>query len=393
MKTLYVMKGMLFCYIVTVCSPLLLSKENPEAQLVLQALSIPKKPNAYVYKIILDEDQEADYQTSFHIIEPKISREASRSRKKDNIIELVDDGVENIDSALKVEGVGKLNAPDFEYMKYYRTYIAWKKAVFNVIYIVTSKPTKSGPVKIMGALTAYKSPMNAESYFEKKGLYSIKQLDSMQWNGIFPGTITSHFENTIARMDAEDITILPTKPSRKQIEESVRSRLINAVALGLKDVNIYHIPMQHFTIVQSALVPPSPSMLKTANLSKKKDIIMEAIEEGESDIPSYIKANGGGSMNLNDHEFAKYYSMLLRYEGETFQSAFVATKRNAKTIEIIGLLVGSGCIIPTTECLENVNKVYLPKEMLSVGVGTDKISLMDYLKNIILDKFCQKIYP
>ena len=98
-------------------------------------------------------------------------------------------------------------------------------------------------------------------------------------------------------------------------------------------------------------------------------------------------------MNLNDHEFAKYYSMLLRYEGETFQSAFVATKRNAKTIEIIGLLVGSGCIIPTTECLENVNKVYLPKEMLSVGVGTDKISLMDYLKNIILDKFCQKIYP
>lgn len=393
MKTLYVMKGMLFCYIVTVCSPFLLSKENPEAQLILQALSIPKKANAYVFKIILDKDQETEYQESFNIIEPIISTEARKSRKKENIVELVDDEVENIDSALKVEGHGKLNAQDFEYLRYYKTYLAWKKAVFNVIYIVTSKPTKSGPVKILGALTAYKSPMNAESYFEKKGLYSRKQLDSMQWNGMFPGTITSHFENTIARMDAEDITILPTKPSRKQMDESERSHLINAVALGLKDVDMYHIPIQHFEKVLSALVPPSPSMSKQANLSKKKEIIMEAIEEGEADIPSYLKANGGGSMNLNDHEFAKYYSMLLKYEGEKFQSAFIATKRNAKTTQIIGLLVGSGCIIPSTECLENVNKVYLPKEILSVGVGTDKIFLIDYLTNIMLDKSCQKIYP
>ena len=244
------MKGMLFCYVVAICSPFLLSKENPEAQLILQALSIPKKANANVYKIILDKDQETEYQTSFNIIEPPISTEARKSRKKDIIVELVDDEEENIDSLLKVEGNGKLNAQDIEYMKYYRTYIAWKKAVFNVIYIVSSKPTRSGQVNIMGALTAYISPMNVDSFFEKKGLYSRKQLDSMQWNGMFPGTITSHFENTIARIDAEDITILPTKPSRKQIDESERSSLINAVPLGLKDVDMYHIPIQHFGKVQ-----------------------------------------------------------------------------------------------------------------------------------------------
>lgn len=393
MKTIYIIKGMLLCCFIAVLSPLLMSKENPEAKLVIQSLSIDKKKDISVFKIIVDNDQETEYLTSFNIIEPSISMEARNSKKKDILAEFLEDAIENIDSVLKADGHGKLNAQDLEYMKYYRAYSAWRKAKFNTMYVVTSKPNSKGDFSIIGALTAYQSPMGKEPYFETKALFSGKQLDTMQWKGISPGTLARHIEHTIARMDAEDITALPTKLSRMQKDELERNQLRNAVSLRRTDIDIYHIPMKHFEVVHAALVAPSPEPTMKAILSKKKDIIMEAIEEGEVDIPSYIKTNGGGSMNIHDHAFARYYSMLLKYEEGSFKSAFIVTKRNVKTIEIVGLLVGGVCIIPNKDSLENIWKTYLAKELKVVGTRNNNISLMEFLQNIIVDSSCQKVYP
>ena len=52
-------------------------------------------------------------------------------------------------------------------------------------------------------------------------------------------------------------------------------------------------------------IEPKPTL--EAKKSKKKDIISEALDEGEKDLARYLKENGAGTMNEFDAEYARYY--------------------------------------------------------------------------------------
>jgi hypothetical protein len=173
-----------------------------------------------------------------------------------------------------------------------------------------------------------------------------------------------------------------------------RYRLSNIVDEASADFDAYKIGDPNFQLIHTVLTPPIPTMSRIAERSSKKEIIMEAIEEGEADIGGYIRVISGGKMNLSDIEFAKYHEMLLKYSSETFESAYIITKRKAKTVEVVGLLLGYFCNSQTPlDCLQNTKKTLLAKELKYYGIGTEQKSMLTFLQDIIQNESCLKVYP
>ena len=122
---------------------------------------------------------------------------------------------------------------------------------------------------------------------------------------------------------------------------------------------------------------------------------MEGIDEGESDIATYIKLNGGSQMNNNDREFEKYYRMLQKYTDGTFESAYIITNKFTSSIEVLGLLLNGICIPPTKikDCLHNPKRTLLAKECALTTVQSQHCTLLDYLNKLIKKSTCKKVYP
>ena len=375
--------------------PIISGNKNPEAQRVLQHVKVRTISNARVYKIMLDEEQEEMFYKTVKLIEPKPTIEAMRSKKKDIISEALDEGEKDLAKYLKENGAGTLIEFDVEYAQFYIEYQAWKNAKFNCVYVVT-QAKKNDDFTLLNAVTSFVSQTSKkQEQVEFRTVFTSEQLDSINWSGNVPGPLSDEIKRIIIRMDAEDITTLPTKPSRVQRDEMERSRLAHAVENNVQDIKIFSIPHEQFQIVHASLVPPNPTMTAEANASKRKDIIMEGIDEGESDIATYIKINGGSQMNNNDREFEKYYRMLQMYTQRTFESAYIITNKYTTSIEVLGLILNGTCIPPTkiADCLYNPKKTLLAKECAQTIVQSEQSTLLEYLNNLIKRSTCTKVYP
>lgn len=385
------------CTFMALCfaPPIISGNKNPEAQRVLQYVKGQTISNARVYKIMLDEEQEETFYKTVKLIEPKPTIEAMRSKKKDIISEALDEGEKDLARYLKENGAGTLNEFDVEYARFYIEYQAWKNVKFNCVYVLT-QAKKQDDFTLLYAVTSFVSQTSKkQEQVEFRTVFTSKQLDSINWSGNVPGPLSDELKRIIIRMDAEDITTLPTKPSRVQRDEMERSRLAHAVENNVQDIKIFSIPHEQFQVVHASLVPPNPTMTAEANASKRKDIIMEGIDEGESDIATYIKINGGSQMNNNDREFEKYYRMLQKYTQRTFESAYIITNKSTTSIEVLGLILNGTCIPPTkiSDCLYNPKKTLLAKECAQTIVQSEKSTLLEYLNNLIKGSTCTKVYP
>lgn len=392
-----IIKHLCVCTCVALCftPPIISGNKNPEAQRVLQHVKEQTISNTRIYKIMLDKEQEEAFHNTFKLIEPKPTIEAMKSKNKDIISEAIDEGETDLAKYLKEQGSGRFNEFDAEYARFYTEYKAWHNARFNTIYVLV-KPLKNNDINIVGAVTGFISKFSKSSDdIGFRNTYTSKQLDSLNWLGTIPGSVSDELKRIIIRMDAEDITTLPTRPSRVQRDEMARSRLAHAVEHNVKDIQVFSIPYEEFQVVHASLTPSNPIMTAEANASRKKDIIMEGIDEGESDIATYIKLNGGSQMNNNDREFEKYYRMLQKYTDETFESAYIITNKFTSSIEVLGLMLNGTCIPPTkiTDCLHNPKKTLLAKECALIRVQSEQSSLLDYLNKLIKKSTCPKVYP
>lgn len=344
---------------------------------------------------MLDAEQEEAFHKTFKLIEPKPTLEAKKSKKKDIISEALDEGEKDLARYLKENGAGTMNEFDAEFARFYIQYQAWKNEQFNCVYVITIAK-KRDEFTILSAITGFVSqPSQKQEQVEFRIVFTSKQLDSLNWLGTIPGSVSDELKRIIIRMDAEDITTLPTRPSRVQRDEMARSRLAHAVEQNVKDIQVFSIPYEEFQVVHASLTPSNPTMTAEANASRKKDIIMEGIDEGESDIATYIKLNGGSQMNSNDREFEKYYRMLQKYTDGTFESAYIITNKFTSSIEVLGLLLNGICIPPTKikDCLHNPKKTLLAKECALTTVQSQHCTLLDYLNKLIKKSTCKKVYP
>ena len=392
-----IIKNLCVCTCVALCfsPPIISGNKNPEAQRVLQHMKERTNSNTRIYKIMLDAEQEEAFHKTFKLIEPKPTLEAKKSKKKDIISEALDEGEKDLARYLKENGAGTMNEFDAEYARFYIQYQAWKNEQFNCVYVITIAK-KRDKFTILSAVTGFVShPSQKQEHLEFRTVFTSKQLDSLNWLGTIPGSVSDELKRIIIRMDAEDITTLPTRPSRVQRDEMARSRLAHAVEHNVKDIQIFSIPHEEFQVVHASLTPSNPTMTAEANASRKKDIIMDGIDEGESDIATYIKLNGGSQMNNNDREFEKYYRMLQKYTDGTFESAYIITNKFTSSIEVLGLLLNGICIPPTKikDCLHNPKRTLLAKECALTTVQSQHCTLLDYLNKLIKKSTCKKVYP
>jgi len=72
------------------------------------------------------------------------------------------------------------------------------------------------------------------------------------------------------------------------------------------------------------LIEPKPTI--EAMKSKKKDIISEALDEGEKNLAGYLKENGAGTMNEFDAEYARFYIQYKAWKNVQFNCVYVVTK-------------------------------------------------------------------
>ena len=381
------------CFMYALTIPIASGKENPEAQRVIASIpSLPKK--VQVHKFILNTDNQVDFSKSLKIIEPEISSIARRSKKKEAIIEAFDDGAKDIHQYFQDNGYGSFNEQDAEYAQYYNEYLKWKEATFNVIYAVSTSK-KDGNIEIHALVTGYSTFRYINDPITIKSTFSKDKLHELSWEGSLGGSLVNIIKRMILSNDAENITSLPTIPSRFQKDDMERYLISNLVEEASADFDAYKIDDTDFQLIHTVLTPPNPKMSRIAERSRKKEIIMEAIEEGEADIGGYIRVNGGGKMNQSDIEFAKYHEMLLKYSIETFESAYIITKRKAKTVEVVGLLLGYYCNpqIAPLDCLHNTKKTLLAKELKYYSTGTEQKSMLTFLQDIIQKQSCLKVYP
>lgn len=393
MNTYSFIPAMIACIIHAYAMPIAFGKDNPEAKTIIARFPASYSKKTKVFKLIVNEDNKMTFYHAFNVIEPIQSAQANRSKKKDAIIDAIESGMKDIPSYFKEQHFGTYNENDAAYAQYFADYLAWKNAQFTILYVLTA-PKKGGDMEILGMVTAFAT--NAEpSEVIIKQVYTADMLVDVQWKGIKEGNLVDAITNMIHRKDAEDITSLPTIPSRIQQDAIERVHLSNIVKLGRNDIDAYRIGEKEFQLIHAVLTPPLPTMTSIASKSNKKDLIIEAIEEGESDIAMFVRSSSGGILHNSDREFARYQQLISHYMTETFESAFILTKRNAKSIEILALLLNNTCmpLVQEIDCLQKTKKIMLAKELQSHGIGPEQVPLLQYLQEIINNKACKKVYP
>jgi len=140
--------------------------------------------------------------------EPKIGAAANRSKKKDEISELIDNGDDPLtDDDLKK----KLNNDDREFIKYYYSYKQWQDGLFKKAYIVTTRFKAEEPFTIIGLLTSTNDDSRArldECIDPPKKVYltgELRRISSPDTNGVAK-TLFEYLQRNITQNVSENIT-------------------------------------------------------------------------------------------------------------------------------------------------------------------------------------------
>jgi hypothetical protein len=143
--------------------------------------------------------------------EPKMNAAATRSKKKDQVQEAIDEGEVDVAGYLKTNGGGNMNNDDREYEKYYRLYTKWQDELFSRAYIVTTRFRTGEPFEIIGLLTSGNKEMVSkidENIDPPKGIFlanDLQRVGSPDTLGIAK-TLYEYLERKILQNDAENVT-------------------------------------------------------------------------------------------------------------------------------------------------------------------------------------------
>ncbi|MBI3258220.1 MAG: hypothetical protein HYZ54_01875 [Ignavibacteriae bacterium] len=173
---------------------------------ILQNFKSYRYSNIFLFK--LDDASVNAINPLLGTTEPKMNPAANRSKKKDEITELIDNG----DDPLTEPDISKkLNNDDREYIKYYYSYKAWQDGLFKKAYIVTTRFRSEEPFEIIGLLTSTNDDSRArldETIDPPKKVYlagELRRIGSPDTTGIAK-TLMEYLQRNISQDLSENIT-------------------------------------------------------------------------------------------------------------------------------------------------------------------------------------------
>lgn len=162
--------------------------------------------NIYLFK--LDDGSVSAINPLLGTAEPKMNPAANRSKKKDEITELIDNG----DDPLTEPDISKkLNNDDREYIKYYYSYKSWQDGLFKKAYVVTNRFRSEEPFEIIGLLTSTNDDSRArldECIDPPKKVYlagELRRIGSPDTTGVAK-TLMEYLQRNISQNVSENIT-------------------------------------------------------------------------------------------------------------------------------------------------------------------------------------------
>lgn len=186
-----------------------------QAQQTAQIRSILGKFKSYRYSNVflfqVDDGTVSAINPLLGVPEPKMNAAATRSKKKDQVQEAIDEGEADVAAYMKANGAGNMNNDDREYEKYYRLYTKWQDELFSRAYIVTTRFRTGEPFEIIGLLTSGNKEMVSkidENIDPPKGIFlanDLQRVGSPDTLGIAK-TLYEYLERKILQNDAENVT-------------------------------------------------------------------------------------------------------------------------------------------------------------------------------------------
>lgn len=186
-----------------------------QAQQTAQIRSILGKFKSYRYSNVflfqVDDGTVSAINPLLGVPEPKMNAAATRSKKKDQVQEAIDEGEADVAAYMKANSAGNMNNDDREYEKYYRLYTKWQDELFSRAYIVTTRFRTGEPFEIIGLLTSGNKEMVSkidENIDPPKGIFlanDLQRVGSPDTLGIAK-TLYEYLERKILQNDAENVT-------------------------------------------------------------------------------------------------------------------------------------------------------------------------------------------
>ncbi len=173
---------------------------------ILQNFKSYRYSNIFLFK--LDDASVSAINPLLGIPEPKMNPAANRSRKKDDIQALIDNGD---DPTQDDEMKKKLNNDDREYIKYYYSYRQWQDGLFKKAYVVTNRFRSEEPFEIIGLLTSTNDDSRArldECIDPPKKVYlagELRRIGSPDTTGVAK-TLMEYLQRNISQNVSENIT-------------------------------------------------------------------------------------------------------------------------------------------------------------------------------------------
>lgn len=358
-------------------------------------MNIPKeyRVNSRIYRLSLHKEKRDAFMKAMNMIEPRMSTMAAKSQKKEIIQDAIDDGLTDMHSFHIENDHVKLNERDSAYFEYYNKYVTWHNVTFNRLYIITSNRNKQGMYDIKGVLTGNTSPLD-NTILVNKTFNSRNELNNMpSRSSSRMKTMIEDLHSLIDNREVEDITNRNIIPSLYHEHEIKKGSLIISIMDGFDIYNVHELPQSITLDIQQQIIGPMPILNPQAKKSRKQSYIIEGIESGESDIPAFLKMNGNGLMNAQDHAFADYHESYLQWKDMLFTHAYIITKKDNSTIE--GLILTESKYEPLgdNEAFNYAKQVYLSHELSKMTLGSNNGSLVDQLLKLLQDKKIKQVNP
>ncbi|MFN4916954.1 MAG: hypothetical protein ACK5HH_05835 [Ignavibacteria bacterium] len=198
---------LLFMVVITVVQ--LQAQQTAQIRSILGKFKSYRYSNVFLFQV--DDGTVSAINPLLGVPEPKMNAAATRSKKKDQIQEAIDEDEADVTAFLKSSGGGNMNNDDREYEKYYRQYKKWQDELFSRAYIVTTRFRTGEPFEIIGLLTSSNKEMVSkidENIDPPKGIFlanDLQRVGSPDTLGIAK-TLYEYLERKILQNDAENVT-------------------------------------------------------------------------------------------------------------------------------------------------------------------------------------------
>ncbi len=198
---------LLFMLVITVVQ--LQAQQTAQIRSILGKFKSYRYSNVFLFQV--DDGTVSAINPLLGVPEPKMNAAATRSKKKDQVQEAIDEGEVDVAGYLKTNGGGNMNNDDREYEKYYRLYTKWQDELFSRAYIVTTRFRTGEPFEIIGLLTSGNKEMVSkidENIDPPKGIFlanDLQRVGSPDTLGIAK-TLYEYLERKILQNDAENVT-------------------------------------------------------------------------------------------------------------------------------------------------------------------------------------------